>query len=1211
MADRNDVNIKVGVSGAKKALDELTKVLDSYSKKEKAQQQLLYQADLNAIKLKEANADRLHNQRMQKEQLRIKQVLNNAKIESDILTRQRDARIADANTETRILKAAADQATANAKVITENARAANAAQIQADKAAQSRARSEAIVAESMERQYQALLKTENEENKLAASASKRQREEARTAENAVNSMLRLSTEHTRLNERATQETARRYILEAKLDAQLSQNAIKNDRLVSDERRRQARADQLLLESQQRMENRAREEARRQIRFDQRQADRDARIDRGNQGFFGGLLGPQIGGVIESLGRLNLAFMIAGQSVAPLVNAITQGTRAFAEYQQTMMTLEVVARNTGVQFSGAKRLIDEFNDGLSDEKSIAGAVRNFSSMGISLKQQEELIRAMRNGIVAMGGDVSTQLPLMALAIKRNSSELLDNMGITKNVDEMYKEYAKSIGLSVKELNQQQKDTAVINGVLKELAQYNGIADKSLQGLNGQMAKAQVNANKLWVTFGNFISPVAEGVLDYFNRLAGAIVKATDNSEDLNKQLRYMPAAVAQQAGETESIKQLGERLKAVNQELAKNTQAGIRADAPIMDALRKRGDEIIKQIHTIERAEKLARERKEKSDKEAAERAAKQREKDAKQAEKDARKRESEEERRRREAQKRMDEAAARMLRDGALRSQTIARTIKSPTFGAFEATKYEAAPGASLEEQRAAALKTMQSLFRAERANYANLRGVTAQQNIATVLPKEQIDRLKKDREAIEKAIKDGAKDISEYQQKLDEIDQKIKEKRIEDTADFLRNAFGVAYQLMQGDFATVAMNIGGMLGESIIKNLSESEKVQAAIKPMTDALVSGMDSAASAIGGIITGLSTFLMANPVVLLLAGIAAGIGAIIVNASKAAEDRAKKYQEYVKNIEDLKIKNDEKTTREKRVETIEELRSGLPALRRRLAEEESRIGTRQFMKSDYEQALYAVRVAESGIIDLSNALKNDLTDPLSDASVALENMTKAVERQQKGMESAMKTEEFMQSLRTKIAYNQIDIDERSGKISKEEADKRRSSLDMQGKTNDAINTLTQSLSDQGLENFMNVVGSTYIKTGQLPESYKGQSITDVMATYLKIPQLRGQTYMKPEQLLNILDTVRQALGTEAQANSLNMPGSSPDKPMYTQIVNVRDFREAFPDSAYFRGGFSDTIRSGMNVNTAVSQNTSGSMSTSPVSRGNRGRSRTSFA
>jgi len=329
MADRNDVNIKVGVSGAKKALDELTKVLDSYSKKEKAQQQLAYQADLNALKLKEANADRLHLQRMQKEQLRIKQVLNNAKIESDILTRQRDARIADANAEMRVAKAAADQATANAKVITENARATHAAQIQADKAAQSRARSEAIVAESMERQYQALLKTENEENKLAASASKRQREEARTAENAVNSALRISTEQTRLNERATQETTRRYILEENLEGKRSQNALRNARLEADERRKQARAEQLQRESDQRMEIKARRDAERTLRAEQIQADRAARIDRGNQGFFGALLGPQIGGAIESLGKLNLAFMVVSASVRPFIDLIGSSVSAFA------------------------------------------------------------------------------------------------------------------------------------------------------------------------------------------------------------------------------------------------------------------------------------------------------------------------------------------------------------------------------------------------------------------------------------------------------------------------------------------------------------------------------------------------------------------------------------------------------------------------------------------------------------------------------------------------------------------------------------------------------------------------------------------------------------------------------------------------------------------------------------------------------------------
>lgn len=44
---------------------------------------------------------------------------------------------------------------------------------------------------------------------------------------------------------------------------------------------------------------------------------------------------------------------------------------------------------------------------------------------------------------------------------------------------------------------------------------------------------------------------------------------------------------------------------------------------------------------------------------------------------------------------------------------------------------------------------------------------------------------------------------------------------------------------------------------------------------------------------------------------------------------------------------------------------------------------------------------------------------------------------------------------------------------------------------------------------------------------------------------------------------------------------MPGETPDRPIYTQVVNVRDFRDAFPDSAYFRAPSVDTTRS-LNAN-----------------------------
>jgi len=67
-------------------------------------------------------------------------------------------------------------------------------------------------------------------------------------------------------------------------------------------------------------------------------------------------------------------------------------------------------------------------------------------------------------------------------------------------------------------------------------------------------------------------------------------------------------------------------------------------------------------------------------------------------------------------------------------------------------------------------------------------------------------------------------------------------------------------------------------------------------------------------------------------------------------------------------------------------------------------------------------------------------------------------------------------------------------------------------------------------------------------------------------------------------NLFDLRNQALavlGVKPEGAPAAMPGETPEKPIYTQVVNVRDFREAFPDSAYFRAPSVDTTRS-LNAN-----------------------------
>jgi hypothetical protein len=989
MADRNDVNIKVGVTGAKKALDELTKVLDSYSKKEKAAQQIAHQAELNQLKVKEANAERLHRARTLKEAERIKQVLNNAKIESDAMTRN----IQKIEQTARLQSALSDQAS--------KAHKANNAKIQSDLIIQ-HATQRAILETSTR-----IAEAASREEVAAARIVKNKNDALRTEERAgaaTNSRIASEVRLESTKEKSASQSEQNALREQNLAERLNNSRLIGINKVATEERR-------ALQFNAQEERRVRAEALRErlaasreasaaermdmarTRFAQSQSDREVRIARQQGGFFGGLFGPQLGGAIETLGKLNLAFMVLGGAIRPVVDAVVKGTQAFADYQQTMMTLQVVTKNTGIQFSGAKRLIDEFNDGLSDEKAIAGAIRNFSSMGISLNKQEELIKAMRNGIIAMGGDMNTQLPLMALAIKRNSSELLDNMGVTKNVDEMYKEFAKTIGKTVKELTQQEKDTAVVNGVLKELSQYTGIAEKSMSGLSGQIALAAVNSENLWRIFGNFTSPVAGAVLDYFNYWAAAIRSAADNSKDLSNQLRYMPKSVSQQPGEGESRQQLGDRLRAVNQELAKNTQAGIRADAPIMDALRKRGDEIINQIHTIERAEKLARQRKEKADIEASERAAKQREKDAKQAEKDAK----------RHAEKKPAIQGPDL--SGLLRRRSAEQLAK---------------------EEEARKQKEFSDFVKYSMD--------------ASKIAEEEEDRQKKKEDDFQEWRKKKANEVTQ------------------NTADFLRSSFDIAYKLMQGDFAAVANSIQSYLENAIVNALSENPAVQSA-----------MDN-----------LSTFLTGP------AGIAISFGALL---------------------------------------TLGILNAGTEM--RKLAQEAAKDALSVDMLLNPDK--YKGVTARAG--EIQNKIK-ELTEKYNDM-VNEFNLKAAGEARDPTGISAMLNEQFAGGSSATVK-----------------------------KRMESTFGLIEQLGTE-LEKELGKGANTIIGT------LIGKSLPSVSKTF---QDLLAEAGITPAVFQGAVDKAR---------GNINMPGSSPDKPIYTQVVNVRDFREAFPDSAYFRAPSVDTTRS-LNAN-----------------------------
>ena len=215
--------------------------------------------------------------------------------------------------------------------------------------------------------------------------------------------------------------------------------------------------------------------------------------------------------LDLLGRINLAALVFSKvfkEVSEFTKQIVKLSIEVEKYELKMKSLEVVTRNASISFGQAKSIFESFNDGLQSEDAILTATRTFSTLGINAGQARELISGLRDGIVAMGGDVSEQLPLMALAFKRQESALLDNAGITANLDVMYKEYAKSIGTTVDKLTTQQKVQASVIGSLKELRTYQGLAAMQQDGLTGAFTKSNLQWERTGRDFAKGLTFIAD-------------------------------------------------------------------------------------------------------------------------------------------------------------------------------------------------------------------------------------------------------------------------------------------------------------------------------------------------------------------------------------------------------------------------------------------------------------------------------------------------------------------------------------------------------------------------------------------------------------------------------------------------------------------------------------------------------------------------------
>lgn len=239
-------------------------------------------------------------------------------------------------------------------------------------------------------------------------------------------------------------------------------------------------------------------------------------------------------------------VVAGVAFYKIVGSIKSGVEAYNQFNNSMTGLRSTVQGTGQSFKDAQSFIDEFTkDGLVPANNAATALKNLLARGFSMDEATEIMSRFKDS-AAFGRQAALTLGEAVQSategLKNENSILVDNAGVTKNVSQMWKEYAETIGKSVDDLTTAEKRQAEYNGILKETRFQVGDAAKYSREFSGAQASSTAQTLKLKQAIGGAMVPTLEALLNIFTPLITALTNFINKYPELTSAILFSFTAI---------------------------------------------------------------------------------------------------------------------------------------------------------------------------------------------------------------------------------------------------------------------------------------------------------------------------------------------------------------------------------------------------------------------------------------------------------------------------------------------------------------------------------------------------------------------------------------------------------------------------------------------------------------------------------------------
>jgi len=220
-----------------------------------------------------------------------------------------------------------------------------------------------------------------------------------------------------------------------------------------------------------------------------------------------------------------------------------------KWKNSFLGLSSVARNTGNTITGVKEAaIQLTQDGLLTLSEASAGLKNLLATQFELPQAIEIMKTFkdsaafnRQGTLQFGEAIVRATE----GIKNQISALVDNVGITKNLSVILKEY----GFRMEDIQDNLKGTAarqaLLNGLMKEARFFYGDAASLASTYSGSLSRLNTEIFKTKASFGSILTEGvgASSVLTEFNK------KSLESVTDIREWIEVNKSFIATKFEET--------------------------------------------------------------------------------------------------------------------------------------------------------------------------------------------------------------------------------------------------------------------------------------------------------------------------------------------------------------------------------------------------------------------------------------------------------------------------------------------------------------------------------------------------------------------------------------------------------------------------------------------------------------------------------------